>query len=55
MAATPKAPDTAHSEFSRMWPRFEVVMTAVQEQISAVTMRGMMMRDTTRAVLLPVD
>src|SRR5438552_91124 len=55
MAATPRAPETPQSEFSKMWPRLDVVRTAVQEQISAVAMRGMMKRATTRATRLPVD
>src|SRR3569833_960836 len=54
IAATPRAPVTPHREFSKMWPRFDVVRTAVHEQISAVRIRGRMSRDTIRAVRLPV-
>src|SRR3569832_796542 len=55
IATTPNAPEIPQSEFSKTWPRLSVVSTAVQEQISAVTISGRMSRATMRATRLPVD
>src|SRR6187402_40790 len=55
IATTPRAPAAPHREFSKMCPRLEVVRTAVQEQISAVMIMGMISFDTMRAVALEVD